>query len=87
LVDPAVVGVPEIEPPFVMDKPPGKLDPEATAHVYGAVPPAAVNDPVYGAFTVPCGRDVDVIDNDAVLLTVMDKVAVALLVGFSLSVT
>ena len=38
---PAVVGVPEMMPPLVIDNPAGS-DPAVTLNVYGAVPPLAV---------------------------------------------
>ena len=38
---PAVLGVPEIAPPALIDRPPGKL-PESIAHAYGGTPPEAL---------------------------------------------
>jgi hypothetical protein len=40
---PAVVGVPEMEPFELSDKPFGS-EPEVSDHVYGGTPPAAPND-------------------------------------------
>lgn len=38
---PAVVGMPEMIPAVLRVRPAGRLLPEATAHVYGDVPPVA----------------------------------------------
>ena len=38
---PAVLGAPEIAPPALIDRPPGKL-PESIAHAYGGTPPEAL---------------------------------------------
>ena len=58
----SVVGVPEIVPSVARVRPSGRV-PEATAHVYGAVPPVAASFAVYSASTVPSGSDVDVTDS------------------------
>jgi hypothetical protein len=54
LYEPAVVGVPDIWPAALSATPAGNW-PEVTAHVYGAVPPDAVIDVVYGCATVAFG--------------------------------
>jgi hypothetical protein len=55
LNDPAAVGVPLNVPPDERLNPPGN-EPELNDHVYGDVPPAAVNVWEYDAPTVPVGR-------------------------------
>ena len=40
LAAPAVVGVPEMVPPVLRDRPAGRV-PDLTVHIYGAVPPVA----------------------------------------------
>jgi hypothetical protein len=52
---PAVVGVPEISPLVLKNRPAGKLPP-VTKNWYGAVPPKAVKVALYAVETVPDGR-------------------------------
>ena len=54
LNEPVALGVPLNEPLNERVSPPGK-DPEATDHVYGDVPPSALNVWEYDAPTVPAG--------------------------------
>jgi len=52
---PAVVGVPVIAPPALIESPAGRL-PEFTDHVRGAVPPVAASVWLYATPTVSAGR-------------------------------
>jgi hypothetical protein len=59
---PGAVGVPLIMPPEDSARPSGNA-PEARDHVYGVVPPVAVNVCEYAPPTLPEGRDVVVIES------------------------
>jgi hypothetical protein len=54
--EPAVVGVPEIPPPLLSDKPAGRAPP-AICQVYGAKPPVAATMALYKVPTLALGRD------------------------------
>jgi hypothetical protein len=60
LAVPETAGVPLIAPVRASESPEGNC-PDATLHVYGAVPPLAVRATWYAVFTVPEGRVVVVI--------------------------
>jgi hypothetical protein len=56
------VGVPERTPAALSVRPEGRLDPLATDHWYGVVPPLAVNCKLYAApWVPPCRGDAVVI--------------------------
>jgi len=52
-----LVGMPEITPLDAASVSPAGKDPKVIAHVYGAVPPAAMSDVLYAAPLVPLDND------------------------------
>ena len=85
LLDPAVPGVPEMDPPADRLNPAGN-DPLASDHVYGAVPPVALSDCAYTVPTLPSGRDVVAIVG-GLGLAVMENAFVSLPPALSVNLT
>lgn len=81
---PAEVGVPVMEQLLFSVRPVGNV-PEATAQVYGAVPPRTRMPPMYGTLTTPTGGAVSV-SVISVPCTVMVTGAVVVLAGLAESV-
>lgn len=78
---PLVAGVPPIMPPDEIERPPGNRPP-VIDQAYGAVPPVALNAPVYDCPAVAPGNAVDAMANGAGVLRALPftdivKVAVA----------
>lgn len=67
---PAALGVPEIVPVPLNDRPAGNAEPEAKAQVSVPAPPLACNVALYAVPTVPLARDVVVMLGAGVRLTV-----------------
>ena len=72
LAVPSDVGLPEIDPAAESVSPAGK-DPEVIDHVYGSVPPEAVNACEYEAPTEPAGKGEDVVIESAPDCIVIDR--------------
>ena len=84
LAVPAVVGVPDITPPEESDNPAGS-DPEASAQLYGVVPPVAASVWLYATPIWPFGR-LDVVTDRSTGI-VMDRAFVAVSAGAWASAT
>jgi len=69
-VVPAALGVPEIVPALLNDRPAGNAEPEARAQVIVPAPPLACNVALYAVPTVPLAREVVVMLGAGVTLRV-----------------
>lgn len=65
---PVAVGVPEMTPAVLMDKPAGSA-PEDMVNVYGAIPPEAARVVLYATVVTAIGTEVVVIDTVPALTT------------------
>jgi hypothetical protein len=84
---PVVVGVPETTPLLVRVKPVGSA-PDATLHVYGVFPPAALRVTEYAVSSFPAASEVVVISSTAAsALISTDKLFVAVCLGEAESAT
>ena len=68
LLVPVVVGVPEIAPAALKERPAGK-EPDDTVKVYGAIPPDAASVALYAMVVTAMGTAVVVIETEPALTT------------------
>ena len=83
----AAVGVPEIVPVPLRERPAGNAEPEAKAQVSVPAPPLACNVALYAAPTVPLASEVVVMLGAGVTATVEDVDFVASLADVAVTVT